>query len=315
MARPLRLLGAGLTALLAACGQIAGGAAGVEGGPPPLPGPAEAAPAEGVEALLLLPDRGDRAIRGWVAARAAGPLGPALPAVPFIYDPAIDDPAMPEVDETPIPVVFLGGDRRGSDPAAMTPIWRAQAREAMARAGLNAPLLTLGRPFAGDPDRWRTAEEIAALSRALSVLGRAYGFGRADALGHSSGAHLAVALAQETGRLRLIAAAAPPLDLLTWHADSWGGASSAVRRQYDPVAHVADFTAEKIVLVADPLDQVTPPKAWQGWLGRASALGKPASLLFARGGGENRHGLILPGAEALAAMRAGAPIPGEAAPR
>ncbi|MFT7027601.1 MAG: hypothetical protein ACJAVS_001832, partial [Paracoccaceae bacterium] len=42
------------------------------------------------------------------------------------------------------------------------------------------------------------------------------------------------------------------------------------------------------------------------WLSAAIALGKPVSLAFANGGGEDRHGLVGPAAEALATLRASA---------
>ena len=199
----------------------------------------------------------------------------------------------------------------------MTPIWRAQARAglaragaegALARAGAEGALITLGRPFAGDPARWRTDDEVATLAHALGALGRGFGFGRADLLGHSSGGHLAVALAQETARVRFLSAAAPPLDLLAWHETPFRRVSAVVRAQYDPVDHVAAFQADTAALVADPADAVAPPRAWRGWLGRALALGKPVTLVLATGGGADRHGLIRPGAEALAMLRAGRPL-------
>ncbi|MGG7567801.1 hypothetical protein ACQ5SO_16740 [Rhodovulum sp. DZ06] len=273
----------------------------------PLPGPDAAAPHPADPAIRLLSAPGDAAAAGWVE---TGPDGPALP---FFLDPGPLDHG--SLDGGPldadrgkggsavIPILFLGGDRKGWSAAAMTPLWRIQAREAARRAGLSGPILTLGRPWAGDPSRWRTDAELSALARGLAVLGRAYGFGRVDALGHSSGAHLAVGLAQETGRIRLLAAAAPPLDLAAWHMETAGSMSARVRRQYDPLAHVAGFRADAAALVADPFDRVTPPAAWQGWLRAARAFGKPATLVLARGGGEDRHGLILPAAEALAALR------------
>ncbi|MFT6062295.1 MAG: hypothetical protein ACJAVR_002354 [Paracoccaceae bacterium] len=289
------LLGAGA---LAACGREPGGAnAGDPDALPPLPGPEVATPHHAAPDVLLLRDDGGPAIRGWV-------MGGSAPT-PFILDPALGDAP---------PVVFLGGDRKGWGAAAMTPIWRAQARAGLARTGLArtglahanvaGTLITLGRPYAGDPSRWRTRAEISTLAHALGALGWAFGFGRADLLGHSSGGHLAVALAQETGRVRFLSAAAPPLDLITWHKSALRGASAAVRAQYDPVDHVAAFRADAGVIVADPLDAVAPPRAWQGWLGRALALGKPVTLMLAEGGGPDRHGLIGPGAEAMAMMRA-----------
>jgi hypothetical protein len=279
-------------AALGACGRGPGerGPGGGAGDPdalPPLPGPADATPHRAEPHLAVLPDDGSGAIRGWATGGAA--------PVPFIIDGAGDDAP---------PIIFLGGDRRGWSAAAMTPIWRVQARNGLARAGAQGTLITLGRPFAGDPERWRTDTEVAALAHALGALGRGFGFGRADILGHSSGGHLAVALAQETGRVRFLSAAAPPLDLIAWHEAGLRNASAAVRRQYDPVAHVARFRADAAVIVADPLDRVAPPRAWQGWLERALALGHPVSLAFATGGGPDHHGLVGPGAEALALLRA-----------
>lgn len=285
----------------------------------PLAGPEAGAPHPLSAEIRLLPAAPGAPVRGWVVAQAEGPDGPALPALPFVLDaetgapqtaetaenragaaPGADDPAA-----APIPILFLGGDRKGWRAAAMTPLWRAQAREAAARAGLTGPLLTLGRPYAGDPARWRTPKELAAVARALAVLSRAYGFGRVDAMAHSSGAHLAVGLAQETGRIRNLAAAAPPLDLMAWHAGALFGPSAAVKAQYDPLARVAGFGAEAMALVADPLDTAVPPRAWQGWLAAALRLGKPARLVFAHGAGPDRHGLLLPAAEALKALRDG----------
>lgn len=284
------LLGVGA---LAACGRAPEGRAGDPGALPPLPGPGAAAPHPAAPDLLLLPDDGAGAARGWV-------MGGAAPT-PFILDPAWAEDGAP-------PIIYLGGDRKGWDAAAMTPIWRAQARAGLARAGATGALITLGRPFAGDPARWRTAAEVSTLAHAIAALGRGFGFGRADLLGHSSGGHLAVALAQETGRVRFVSAAAPPLDLMAWHETLFRRASAAVRAQYDPVDHVDGFQADAAALVADPFDSVAPPRAWQGWLGRALALGKPVTLVLAEGGGPDRHGLIAPGAEALALMRAGRPL-------
>ena len=343
-----RLLGAALLALLAACGadERAGAAQGKAKpkyalhalpADAPLPGPEAGAPHPRAADILLLPAAPGAPTRGWVTARAAGPGGAALPAIPFVLDPRIAPASAPRPEgapaagpaaastpgpagganlpghapggagarETPLPILFLGGDREGWSAAAMTPLWRHQAREAAARAGLRGPLLTLGRPYAGDPSRWRTRQELASIARALAILSRAYGFGRVDALAHSSGAHLAVGLAQETGRIRNLSAAAPPLDLMAWHEGALFGPSAAVRAQYDPLSRVAGFSADAMALVADPQDSAVPPRAWRGWLAEALRLGKPARLLFAQGAGPDRHGLLLPAAEALAALRAG----------
>lgn len=304
--RAATLCGAvGGAALLAACGA-GPGAAPQDGGAglSALPGPGAAHAAPGAPQILLLPPEGADA-RGWVLP----PPGSAAPPLPFIIDGLARSTDAEPAPQAAFPIVFLGGDRRGANPAEMTPRWRAQAQEALRRAELSAPLLTLGRPYAGDPSRWRSPAELAALRDALAALCAAYGWGRVDVMGHSSGAHLAVALAQETGRIRLLAAAAPPLDLLRWHDGGLFGPAAAVRRQYDPIAHVAGLRVDGAALVADPLDAVAPPKAWRGWLREALRLGKPVRLMFAAGGGPERHGLIGPAADALAEMRAEAEAP------
>ncbi|MFT7390330.1 MAG: hypothetical protein ACI9ZH_000549 [Paracoccaceae bacterium] len=255
----------------------------------PLPGPERGIHRPDAPAVRMLADGPQASLRGWV-------VGPGAPVGFILKAGASDAP----------PILFLGGDRKGWSAAAMTPIWHAQATAAVERAEPGATILTLGRPYAGDPERWRTRAEIDALAHAIAELSRAFGFGRADLLGHSSGAHLAVALAQEKGRVRLLAAASPPLDLMAWHQGWLRHASRAVRRQYDPIARVAALTLDAAVLVADPRDTVTPPEAWRAWLSAAIALGKPVSLAFANGGGEDRHGLVGPAAEALATLRASA---------
>lgn len=302
-ARPARraalraLAGAGaLASTLAACGRAPGeGASGRATDPAPLLGPEAASPLSHAPAVALLPDMGDGATRGWVTGGSA--------PVAFIFDPGAD------AQTGAPPIIFIGGDRKGWGAGAMTPLWRAQARGALAVAAGGAPratLLTLGRPYAGDPSRWRTRAEIDALAHAIAELGRAIGFGRADVLGHSSGGHLAVALAQETARVRFLGAAAPPLDLIAWHETWLRQASRAVRRQYDPIARVGALTLDGAIIVADPLDEVMPPRAWRAWLAQARAMGKPVALVLAAGRGPDRHGLVGPAAAALSALRASA---------
>jgi len=142
-ARPARraalraLAGAGaLASTLAACGRAPGeGASGRATDPAPLIGPEAASPLAHAPAVALLPDMGDGATRGWVTGGSA--------PVAFILDPGAD------AQTGAPPIIFIGGDRKGWGAGAMTPLWRAQARGALAVGAGGAPratLLTLGRP-------------------------------------------------------------------------------------------------------------------------------------------------------------------------
>ena len=143
--------------------------------------------------------------------------------------------------------------------------------------------IAVRRPHSGNKYQWRQNDEIRLQLALVDYLSLTFGIKKFNLTGHSGGALVAIAVAQERPNLTAMAGLSSPKLAVKDHYLYHEGGSIPGRywTQYDPIYHIEKLSAEiPILIVYDSRDQIVQIYGVTPYTEKAAKLGLKVKLVL-----------------------------------